>query len=72
MVAATCEQCGRPFGMAAQRRRVETITGRQICRGCADTLLGANDPIAKPAETDALDWEVEFVVVIGQEVRRAE
>lgn len=38
----------------------------------ADTLLGANDPIVKPAETDALDWEVEFVVVIGQEVRRAD
>lgn len=37
----------------------------------ADTLLGANDPIAKPAETEALDWEVELVVVIGKEVRRA-
>ena len=38
----------------------------------ADTLIGANDPIVKPAETDALDWEVEFVVVIGREVRRAD
>ncbi|MFG1667866.1 fumarylacetoacetate hydrolase family protein [Streptomyces sp. Y7] len=38
----------------------------------ADTLIGAHDPIVKPAETDALDWEVEFVVVIGQEVRRAD
>ncbi|GAA1955950.1 fumarylacetoacetate hydrolase family protein [Nocardioides panacihumi] len=37
----------------------------------ADTLLGANDDIVKPAETDALDWEVELVVVIGTQVRRA-
>ncbi|MBY8861903.1 fumarylacetoacetate hydrolase family protein [Nocardia sp. CA2R105] len=37
----------------------------------ADTLVGPNDPIAKPAETDALDWEVELVVVIGKPVRRA-
>jgi acylpyruvate hydrolase len=37
----------------------------------ADTLIGANDPIVMPAETDALDWEVELVVVIGKPVRRA-
>ncbi|WP_110207277.1 fumarylacetoacetate hydrolase family protein [Nocardioides daejeonensis] len=37
----------------------------------ADTLLGAHDDIEKPAETDALDWEVELVVVIGAPVRRA-
>jgi acylpyruvate hydrolase len=37
----------------------------------ADTLLGANDDIVKPAETAALDWEVELVIVIGREVRRA-
>ncbi|WP_405433755.1 fumarylacetoacetate hydrolase family protein [Micromonospora sp. NBC_00617] len=37
----------------------------------ADTLIGPNDPIAMPAETDALDWEVELVVVIGKPVRRA-
>ena len=37
----------------------------------ADTLLGANDDIVKPPETDALDWEVELVVVIGEPVRRA-
>lgn len=37
----------------------------------ADTLIGANDDIVKPAETDALDWEVELVVVIGKPVRRA-
>jgi acylpyruvate hydrolase len=36
----------------------------------ADTLIGANDPIRKPAETEALDWEVELVVVIGKPVRR--
>ncbi|WP_020106626.1 fumarylacetoacetate hydrolase family protein [Nocardia sp. 348MFTsu5.1] len=38
----------------------------------ADTLIGANDDIVKPAETDALDWEVELVVVIGKQVRRAD
>jgi acylpyruvate hydrolase len=38
----------------------------------ADTLAGANDDIVKPAETDALDWEVELVIVIGEEVRRAD
>jgi acylpyruvate hydrolase len=37
----------------------------------ADTLIGAHDDIVKPAETDALDWEVELVVVIGRQVRRA-
>ncbi|MFE6287416.1 fumarylacetoacetate hydrolase family protein [Streptomyces sp. NPDC057877] len=38
----------------------------------ADTLIGANDDIAKPAETDTLDWEVELAVVIGKRVRRAD
>ncbi|MBW8484116.1 fumarylacetoacetate hydrolase family protein [Actinomadura parmotrematis] len=38
----------------------------------ADTLAGARDAIVKPAETGALDWEVELVVVIGKEVRRAD
>jgi acylpyruvate hydrolase len=38
----------------------------------ADTLLGAGDDIVKPAETDALDWEVELAVVIGKKVRRAD
>ncbi|THA32717.1 FAA hydrolase family protein [Streptomyces sp. A1277] len=38
----------------------------------ADTLLGAGDDIVKPAETDALDWEVELAVVIGERVRRAD
>ncbi|WP_063126950.1 fumarylacetoacetate hydrolase family protein [Nocardia fusca] len=37
----------------------------------ADSLIGPNDPIVKPAETDALDWEVELVVVVGKPVRRA-
>lgn len=37
----------------------------------AESLIGANDPIVKPAETDALDWEVELVVVVGKPVRRA-
>ncbi|MFI5664775.1 fumarylacetoacetate hydrolase family protein [Streptomyces sp. NPDC051684] len=38
----------------------------------AETLTGANDPVVKPAETEALDWEVELAVVIGQKVRRAD
>lgn len=38
----------------------------------ADSLIGAHDDIVKPAETDALDWEVELAIVIGQEVRRAD
>lgn len=38
----------------------------------ADTLLGAGDDIVKPAETGALDWEVELAVVIGKRVRRAD
>ncbi|MFE7391202.1 fumarylacetoacetate hydrolase family protein [Streptomyces sp. NPDC057582] len=38
----------------------------------ADTLIGANDDIVKPAETDAFDWEVELAVVIGKQVRRAD
>ena len=37
----------------------------------ADTLAGANDAIAKPAETDQLDWECELAIVIGAPVRRA-
>ncbi|MCD4533695.1 fumarylacetoacetate hydrolase family protein [Nocardioides sp. cx-169] len=37
----------------------------------ADTLIGANDPLVKPPETDRLDWEVELAVVIGRQVRRA-
>jgi acylpyruvate hydrolase len=37
----------------------------------ADTLIGAHDAIVKPPETEALDWEVELVVVIGAKVRRA-
>ncbi|WP_280398850.1 fumarylacetoacetate hydrolase family protein [Nocardia carnea] len=37
----------------------------------ADSLIGANDPIVKPGETEALDWEVELVAVIGKPVRRA-
>ncbi|MFD6275227.1 fumarylacetoacetate hydrolase family protein [Streptomyces sp. NPDC060209] len=38
----------------------------------AETLLGANDDIVKPAETEAFDWEVELAVVIGRKVRRAD
>ena len=37
----------------------------------ADTLVGAEDDILRPDETDQLDWEAELAVVIGSEVRRA-
>lgn len=37
----------------------------------ADSLIGAYDDIPRPAETNALDWEVELAVIIGREVRRA-
>ncbi len=36
-----------------------------------DALIGANDSIAIPAESEKVDWEVELGVVIGQTVRRA-
>jgi acylpyruvate hydrolase len=38
----------------------------------ADSLIGADDPIVKPPETEALDWEAELVVVLGRPVRRAD
>jgi acylpyruvate hydrolase len=38
----------------------------------ADALVGANDDIALPPESDAMDWEAELVVVIGRSVRRAD
>lgn len=37
----------------------------------ADTLLGANDDILRPEETEEFDWEAELTVVIGKPVRRA-
>jgi acylpyruvate hydrolase len=37
----------------------------------ADTLVGANDDIVRPDETEAFDWEVELAVVVGRQVRRA-
>jgi acylpyruvate hydrolase len=37
----------------------------------ADSLIGAYDDIVKPPETNALEWEVELVVVVGRAVRRA-
>lgn len=35
--AGTCEDCGRPT-----RERIETATGRLICRPCRDTLQAAS------------------------------
>jgi acylpyruvate hydrolase len=37
----------------------------------ADTLIGADDDIQRPDETNELDWEAELAVVIGSTVRRA-
>jgi acylpyruvate hydrolase len=38
----------------------------------ADALVGANDDIVLPPESNAMDWEAELVVVIGRPVRRAD
>ena len=37
----------------------------------ADTLLGAEDDLVLPAESGAVDWEAELVVVVGRTVRHA-
>jgi acylpyruvate hydrolase len=37
----------------------------------AETLIGANDDIHRPTETDQFDWECELAVILGREVRRA-
>ncbi len=37
----------------------------------ADTLVGAEDDILRPDETEQFDWEAELAVVIGATVRRA-
>ena len=37
----------------------------------ADTLIGADDDIQRPDETNEFDWEAELAVVIGSTVRRA-
>ncbi|MQY14554.1 putative protein YisK [Streptomyces sp. RB5] len=37
----------------------------------ADSLIGANDDIVRPAETEKFDWEVELALVVGAPVRRA-
>lgn len=36
-----------------------------------EALIGAYDPIALPAASDAVDWEAELAVVVGRPVRRA-
>jgi acylpyruvate hydrolase len=38
----------------------------------ADALVGANEDIVLPPESNAMDWEAELVVVIGRPVRRAD
>ncbi|MFI1164508.1 fumarylacetoacetate hydrolase family protein [Streptomyces sp. NPDC020801] len=37
----------------------------------ADCLIGADDDIVRPDETEEFDWEVELAVVVGKPVRRA-
>jgi acylpyruvate hydrolase len=36
------------------------------------SLIGPNDPIALPANSDAVDWEVELAVVIGSRARHCD
>ncbi|QKW06193.1 fumarylacetoacetate hydrolase family protein [Streptomyces sp. NA04227] len=38
----------------------------------ADSLIGAQDAIQRPVETEQFDWEAELAVVIGTQVRRAD
>jgi acylpyruvate hydrolase len=38
----------------------------------AEALIGPYDDLVLPAESDAVDWEAELAVVIGQRVRRAD
>jgi len=37
-----------------------------------EALIGPNDPLILPPESDAVDWEAELVVVVGRSVRRAD
>jgi acylpyruvate hydrolase len=38
----------------------------------ADALIGPNDDIILAPESDAIDWEAELVIIIGDTVRRAD
>ncbi|WP_031464425.1 fumarylacetoacetate hydrolase family protein [Sciscionella sediminilitoris] len=38
----------------------------------ADTLIGAEDDILAPRESEAVDWEAELAIVLGATVRRAD
>lgn len=37
-----------------------------------EALIGPNDTLTLPPESDAVDWEAELVVVVGRSVRRAD
>jgi len=37
-----------------------------------EALIGPNDALTLPPESDAVDWEAELVVVVGRSVRRAD
>ncbi|MGW2050330.1 fumarylacetoacetate hydrolase family protein [Streptomyces sp. NPDC001858] len=37
-----------------------------------EALIGPNDPLTLPPESDSVDWEAELVVVVGRSVRRAD
>lgn len=37
----------------------------------AETLVGAEDDIVRPPETEAFDWECELALIVGATVRRA-
>lgn len=38
----------------------------------AEALIGADDPIVLPPESQAMDWEAELAVVVGTRIRRAD
>ncbi|MCX4850650.1 fumarylacetoacetate hydrolase family protein [Streptomyces sp. NBC_00893] len=37
-----------------------------------EALIGPNDPLILPPESDSVDWEAELVVIVGRSVRRAD
>jgi acylpyruvate hydrolase len=37
-----------------------------------EALIGPNDTLVRPPETEALDWEAELAIVVGRTVRRAD
>jgi acylpyruvate hydrolase len=76
--APVVPQPGKIFCVGLNYRTHITEMGRDlpdyptVFSKVADTLVGADDEIRRPSETEAFDWEVELAVVIGRTVRRAD